>query len=742
MKRWTLRRWKKWVAAAVLAVGSTGCTKQLYMTPETQHLAASVGLPADLATNPNVGAASDTSDHKAPATVLDSTRELRYVTLQEAFALALERGTVGSQFLGSLGGLGAGSQRGGTFQDDLATSIRPGGGGDDSIRAFALDPAIVEADIEGALSKFDARFVTSMNWQKRDTQVANVFNNLNNGDFATFSSGLIKPLPTGGVTGITFDTNYTKLGATGGFQVINPSYQPALTFRFEQPLLQSSGIDINQLLPQHPGSTSIPNYRSSGGRQEGILVTRLRADQAKHQFEREVNLLLINVESTYWQMYANYFAKYAAETVLRLAYGTYADVQQLEIAGILAKQDVAQSRAQLESVRANYLNALQQVVESERQLRGLLGMPLEDGKRLVPADSPTLAPYKPDWNGALAEALNNRPELTAARQELKVQQLNVMLAQNSTRPDLRLFGNYNLNANGTRLDGPGPQSVVDPITGAVNQRPANALASLADDRFNSWEIGIRFEVPIGNRDAHAQLRVAQLNLARTHISLVSQERKAEFLLGSVYQQIFQAYEQIKIQRARRIALGTQLEGLFDRVKIGKSNLLTLFDAQRGFADAIQAEHQAIANYNIAIAGFQYAKGSLQQYNNVTIGDGPLPNAVAERAADHFGAKSAAIALRQRPGAVALPQDMETPIALPGLVESGPLPEIMNGVKPSPAAPPATPMTIPAGPAPKEIKPVSLNSPGMLPGLPAGPAMSPPDAPFTLPSTPVSRFRPQ
>src|SRR5690349_14293045 len=98
MTRGNFKRWHKWVVAAVLAAtgGLSGCTKPLYMTPETQTLATSVGLPADLTTNPNLTATPDVSDHKPPATVLDANREPRYMTLQEAMAIALERGTRGN----------------------------------------------------------------------------------------------------------------------------------------------------------------------------------------------------------------------------------------------------------------------------------------------------------------------------------------------------------------------------------------------------------------------------------------------------------------------------------------------------------------------------------------------------------------------------------------------------------------------------------------------------------------------
>jgi outer membrane protein TolC len=764
MKRGIRRRWRQWVSSTLMvfaSAGLSGCVKPLYMTPETQHIASTVGLPADLETNPGIATPPDVSDHKPPPTVLDSNREPRYMTLQEALAIALERGTRGqaSAFFFNnfqLGNVGPQSNFSGSYNDDLVFFTGRGVQGDDAIRAFALDPAIVAADIEGALSKFDARFTASMTWQKRDQAVANIFNNFNNGDFAAFSAGLIKPLPTGGLVGITAETNYTKLGAVPqGFAVINPSYTPSVTVRFEQPLLRDYGVDVNQLLPQHPGSTQI-NFRPTGGRAEGILVSRIRADQARAEFERNLQVLVFNVELTYWSLYGRYYTKYAQEQALRQAYVTWEQLVQLQVAGLQTKQGVAQARAQFEEFRLNYLVALQNVLEGERRLRGILGLPMEDGQRIVPADTPTQAPYRPEWHTSLAEAMN-RPELRMARQELKAQQLSVMLQQNQVRPDLRFFADYNVNGIGNRLDGRGPVPQVDAL-GNVSDIPGNAIGSLALNRFSNWGIGVRLDVPIGYRDAYAALKVAQLNLARSHVVLKSQERKAELFLGSIYQQLIAYHEQIRLQQARRIALGTQLQGQFERVKIGKDPLIQLLDAQRSFTGSIQSESDAITSYNIAIAGFHLAKGTILQYNNISIADGPLPSAVQERAADHFAARAAGLKLRERAAVPPPLPEPGTPVPLPGIADGPPPPEALAPLKPDPDAPP--PIALPGDPkaplaippllpseTPKESNPVS--EPAMLPGLPIGKVIAPPaatpaaatDGP-TLPSTPVSKFRQQ
>ena len=60
----------------------------------------------------------------------------------------------------------------------------------------------------------------------------------------------------------------------------------------------------------------------------------------------------------------------------------------------------------------------------------------------APVDTPTLERYHPHWESALRDALNLRPELTLAREELKARQLNLITQRNFLQPDLRLAATY------------------------------------------------------------------------------------------------------------------------------------------------------------------------------------------------------------------------------------------------------------------------------------------------------------
>jgi outer membrane protein TolC len=570
-----------------------------------------------------------------PTTVHDLDRKAFYIRLSEAIAIALEKGRVGSPAGNGLANEGLVSFQGRTVA------------GSDSIRVLTLDPAIYGNDIEAALSKFDARWTSSMTWTRRDVPVATLIDTFQNGDSASLKSSVLKPLPTGGVAGITFQTDYLLMAnpfhvpampGTTPAPLVNPYYRPRLQFQFEQPLLQAFGVEINQLRPTHPGSLLTPFQTSS--RVEGILITRLRFDQERAEFERNVSYMILNVEMAYWNLYDSYYTLYSREQSVLQTLETMRITKAKVEEGSLTPQDLAQAGQQYELARGQRLTALGDVLERERQLRELIGLPLEDGRRMVPYDEPVVAPYQPAWDVALAEALENRPELVLARQDLKYRQLDLIYEKNALRPDLRFVSTYDVNGMGTELIGPDKPSAPSFI--------GSAFRSLAADESHNWSVGLSLDIPIGYRDAHSAVRTAYLNLRRSYLVLRDQEEKVQFALGQQYRHLIEYYDQIEIQHAQRLAAATQLELRAGEYASGRGTTDLLLQSQRVWADALKAEHDAIIQYNMALATFEFTKGTLLQYDNVHILEGPLPLAVAQRAEAHKRQMEEAWKVRERP----------------------------------------------------------------------------------------------
>jgi outer membrane protein TolC len=621
-------RWKSLCGGiALLLAGTAGCTHRVFM-PEDQYNQVQTDLVNQLDKKPDLPCHPITPITAPPPTLYDLDRKIRFLSLAEAVAIALEQGTVGQPSL-LFPGIGL---------DNLVQFTGQGVSGSDAIRVLALDPSRVGTNIDAALSKFDTLFVGSMNWSTTDQPIGTPLQTFQAGssgvnaiqqEQATGSLQLLKPLPTGGVAGVTFNLPYTSTNLPAR---VNPNYQPQLLFQFEQPLLQGFGVEINQLRNAHPGSLLNPGVIPGAVTAEGIVISRIRFDQQRAEFERNVIQMLLNVETAYWNLYGSYWALYSREQGLRFAFESYRSSKAKYEAGNISAGDFYQARGQYELFRAQRLQAIDTVLDNERQLRALLGMVIEDGCRLMPSDAPTLAPYRPDWKCAQAEALERRPELFMARQDVKAAQLNVLLAKNLLLPDLRFTSSYDWNGIGTRLDGGD-----DP----------NAIRSMVSGKFSDWTLGLRMTMPLGYRFAHSQLRQAELALARSLEVLKDQELKAQRFLALQYRRISSAYEQIKAQRAQREAFGEQLRARNEEFLAGRKTIDILLEAQRFWADALANEYAAIVTYNNALCGFEYAKGTIMQHDNITIAEGPLPDCAQERAVEHLRQRTAALVLRER-----------------------------------------------------------------------------------------------
>ena len=629
-------RWKARFTGGLIALtglGLAGCKHQLFLEPADWKEARRPNIPESLEKSPHEAIFPGTSQPGSkPATVSDSKRETRPISIKEAQAIAIEQGNIGSGINGT---------------DNPALSQFQGRGttGTDTIKAFVLDPAVAQAEVERSLSKFDARFTTSMIWAKQDQATLSLQQSFSNGDSASLTSSLTKPLPTGGIAGITTSLNYLNLASAptnSQFIALSTSYTPRVQFIFEQPLLQGFGIEANQLLASHPGSVLVPGLRPSGGSgTEGILVTRVRTAQARHQFDSQINQMLFNVEQAYWNLYAAYYNKYAQEVGLEQAFGLYSKLKIRIEAGNGAPYLMDQAEAQYWLFRQQVVTARQQVLESDRVLRGLLGLKSDDGTIFAPADVPMKVLFTPDIQTVYDEALVSRPELMIARQEVKARQLDLLNQKNLRMPDARLFTSYDINALGRTLGGSAPD---------------NAFANLALNQFNSWQVGLRVDMPLGFRDANALTRQSQLALWKSYVQLRDSERKVFDAIVDAVRQMEVGFATNSINEARRKALAEVVRQ--QEIRLGNiqgedfiGQLNGLIQSQRDLANAISDQYRGLANYNAALARLEYVKGTIQSYNNVSVADGPLPPFVQKKAADHFRALNSAIKLREHPADV-------------------------------------------------------------------------------------------
>jgi hypothetical protein len=144
---------------------------------------------------------------------------------------------------------------------------------------------------------------------------------------------------------------------------------------------------------------------------------------ARAELLEHAQALALEAERAYWDLYRAVAVLEARETALRLAGVQLEAARERQRANQLTTQDLAQVEEQYHLLEGQRLRALGSgtgrpgVLEAERVLRRLVGLPAEDGCALVPAEAPPTAPPLVCWADDLRTALAVRPDLLQARAE-------------------------------------------------------------------------------------------------------------------------------------------------------------------------------------------------------------------------------------------------------------------------------------------------------------------------------------
>jgi outer membrane protein TolC len=501
------------------------------------------------------------------------------------------------------------------------------------------DPAIVETDpitgVEGALSAFDATFESRAFFEKNDRALNNVFfgggTRLLTQDLHAYSAGITKRTAVGTNYALRHNVFYDFNNAPGNDGPPDGRNRPwdvNLEAEVRQPLLQGAGAEFNRIA----GPNGVP------GRFHGVLLGRLNTDVGLSEFEIGVRDFVSDVEDAYWELYYAYRDLDAKRAARDRALETWRRIHALYVNGRRGgeAEKEAQAREQyyrfqeevetalggrpLDHSRYEAFRGTGGVQSTERRLRRLMGIPISDGSLLQPVDEPLLAKVVFDWNEVLVETLARRAELR--RQQWRIQRGELQLAatRNFLLPRLDAVGRYRWRGLGHEL--------LDP-NGDSPDRFDNAYGNMTDGDFQEWQLGVECTAPLGFRQGHVAVRNAELLLARERAILEEQKREIVHDLSAAFADIERTYVVSQTNYNRQLAAREQLRALEavyeDADENEKTRLLDLLlDAQRRLADAESQYYRSRIEYTLAVKGVHLQKGSLLDYNEVFLAEGPWP----------------------------------------------------------------------------------------------------------------------
>ncbi len=562
---------------------------------------------------PDVEAASadEVSGPASPRSIADhATLKYQDIALQEAIQLALEH----SRVMIDLGG----------------TVLRS----PESVRT-TYNPAVQETDpqfgVEGALSAFDANFASSLFLERNDRRFNNRFvGNLGffDQEFNAFKAEISKRAVTGSQFTVRKTVDFDHNNNLGN-QFAGGAWDVFLEGEVRHPFLRGGGVEYNR----------IAGTSGADGVYNGVLIARVRTDISLADFQMGVRDLLSNVENAYWDLYYAYRDLDTKVRARDTALETWRRIHALYRTGRRGgeAEKEAQAREQyyrfesdvqnalsghpLEGTRTNNgtspgtFRAVPGVYLAERRLRLIMGLPPNDEFLFRPADEPPVARVSFDWPVIADEALVLREELRRQRWEVKRRDLELIASKNSLLPSLDFVGRYRWRGFGEKLLDPERDS----------QPPFdNAFMDLTGGKFQEWQMGMEFSMPLGFRQGHAAVRNAELRVAQARAILREQELQIAHDLSTAVSELDRAYTLLQTEMNRVIAANQQLNALLTAYEADKAEFFVVLDAQRRLADAESRYHQARVEYIVALRNVHYEKGSLLAYCGVVLTEGPWP----------------------------------------------------------------------------------------------------------------------
>ena len=251
-------------------------------------------------------------------------------------------------------------------------------------------------------------------------------------------------IPTGGSLSLSLQSY--KSDTNQAFQLINPRFGSTLRFDFSQPLLKNFGTTVTR---------------------QQVLQASKSLDIAEKQLESTILDTIYLVQEAYW----NYV--YAIENLavkkqsLQLGRDLLSKNKKEIEFGQLAPLEILNAESVVAEREADLIQAEGLIARGEEVLKTLINLAAEGnpkGLSIVPADRAEVKPVTVEYEAALKEALDRRPELQILRTTLESKDLALAVARNQTLPSLDFTLSYwSPGISGDRLIYPNNDFFSQPI---------------------------------------------------------------------------------------------------------------------------------------------------------------------------------------------------------------------------------------------------------------------------------------
>ncbi|QEG24329.1 TolC family protein [Mariniblastus fucicola] len=459
------------------------------------------------------------------------------------------------------------------------------------IKIAKADPLIRETAIQEADSAFDWVRYLNTAWNDTSEPVSNsltVGGNQNRFNDTVFQG-------TGGARRTTRSGGQLDISQRFGWQdnnsqffIPNDQATGRLTMSYTHPLMRGRGAAYNNAI---------------------VFLAQVDTEVANNEFLATLQDELLEITRAYWNLHLE---RAVLAHQLRLYLRTKEIYQTLSARQTVDTQgtQLILAASALENRRADLIRAQTAVTNSETRLRGMINaqeLGNSDQMELIPVEPLPTFQYHTDLQNEIQIAIQNRPEVRAAVQQVKAGSLRLGVAQHELMPVLNLVTQGYLS--GLQGDSDFGEAFTDQFSVG---RP-------------SYSVGLQYELPVGNRLAKARVCRRQHELER----LQSEYARA---LQAVQTEVDIAVRELNTSRreitakSRALAAAeaevTTIEQRWQRMIDGSGtsslNLESLLRAQERVTAAEREYVTARLTYSLAMVNMKRANGTLLQSEAISV----------------------------------------------------------------------------------------------------------------------------
>jgi len=432
------------------------------------------------------------------------------------------------------------------------------------------------AQLDKSYGLYDPQLELSLaSGEQRDAANSQAFSGMTGSDTLDYSASLSQTVPSGATLGLSLDAAYRDT-FTQPQPALNPEHRGTLTLSLVQPLLKGFGRLVTEQQIRFAVADQQLSLQDLRARAFSVLGEARNSYYAAIRARDELA-----------------YRRSSVELARRIVEENRARVE----VGAMARVELLEAEVGLESRQRDLLDAERAYRDNLDALALLVNSP----ELLEPVDADLLTLSVPiEEQAAFDSALASRPELLRRIQELERIDLERRINRNTLLPALDLSGSY--------------------AQKGVTESAGETYGDLADDDLRSWQVGLNFSMPLGNRSARGELRSSELRL-RSKLAELAQLR------ASVRNEIRAAMRAIELARSKMqvASRGKQLAEEKLQILLGRKDvgLATTRDVLQGEEDLALANTDliaAVADYNNALTGYLQVSGQLLDHEGFFLGE--------------------------------------------------------------------------------------------------------------------------